>query len=540
MTQLTSLTKRTVLAALLTFAFCQAKADLYINEVSGNDKWIEIYNDGTSSVNISGYTIEKTDEEDVKVSWIIPSGTTIAAGGFLSWARNATNSFTWGISAKKDVTFKLFNIGGTLLNTFEIKEATTTLHSEGLSRTVGRKTDGGSELIVFKTGSRGKSNSTGTAQTPTPEGERKKLFVNEISGNEKWVEIYNAESEIINLSGYYLQKIDEVGEVDNLFFHEGATIKADSLRTWVQLDTWSFTWGISGKKDVAFKIFDPNGTELDYFEVKENLYSEGLFRTVGRKTDGADELVIFKNGGTRGKYNSAGTIQVPTPENERKKIYVNEISGNDKWLEICNAGTEEVDLTGYAIRKIDEFGAVDNWFIPAGTKIAPKGFLYWTQDETIYPAGFDKTTNFTFTWGISAQKDVAFKLFDQNGTELDYFEVREPLYSFGDKKTVGRIPDATGDPKVLLVGTQGATNQNNISVDEVDIENELRANVSNKILYLSDNVTDVSIFSILGITVTSQNNLSGGVINLSALPSGVYLIKLSDGKHQKIQKIRLN
>ena len=541
--QFTLVSKRVALATLLVFTIYQAKAALFVNEINGNDDWIEIYNSGTSAVDISGYTIQKTDELNVKTDFTIPASTSIAAGGFKVWERNAAASFTWGISAKKAVTIKLLDKTGTEISALAITavEAVSTLHSEGLDRTVGRKTDGGSELVIFKSGgTKGASNNTGTAQTPTPENERKKLYVNEISGNDKWIEIYNAEGEEIDLTtGYSVQKINEVGSVDNFFFEGGVKIAAGGYRSWKQLGPASFTWGISGKKDVAFKIFDPNGTELDYFEVRESLYSEGLNRTVGRITDGAAQLVVFKNGGTRNQSNNGCTIQIPTPENERKKIYINEMSGNDKWLEICNAGNEEVDLTGYAITKIDEDGSRDNWFIPEGTKIPAKGFLHWTQAIVIDPL-IDVTTYYTFTWGISARKDVAFKISDENDTELDYFEVRESLYSEGLNQTVGRIPDATG-PLVVIKngGTPGAANNpGSISVEDTGIDNTMNAFVENKTLYLSDNVTSVSIVSILGANTITQTNVSGS-INLSALSAGVYLVKMSNEKQQKVQKISL-
>ena len=543
--QFTHLTKRAALAALLVFTVYQAKADLFVNEISGNDKWIEIYNNSSDPVDLSGYTIQKVDEQGMKTNFTIPASTTIAAGGFKVWEQNAANSFTWGISAKKAITIKLLNKTGIEISALAITEAeaVSTLHSEGLDRTVGREADGESKLVVFKSGgTRGASNNGGTVQIPTPENERKKLYVNEISGNEKWVEIYNAEGEEIDLTtGYSLQKIDEKGSVDNFFFEGGVKIAAGGYRSWKQLGPASFTWGISGKKDVAFKIFDPNGTELDYFEVRENLYSEGLSRTVGRITDGADQLVIFKNGGTRTQSNNGCDIQILTPENERKKIYVNEMSGNDKWLEICNAGNEEVDLTGYAITKIDETGSIDNWFIPEGTKIAAKSFLHWTQAIVVDPL-IDVTTYDTFTWGISAKKDVTFKISDQNGTELDRFEVTMPgMFSEGQSQTVGRIPDATG-PLVVIKngGTPGAMNDPGFisNKTETGIDNTMSAFVENETLYLSDNVTSVSIVSVLGANAITQANVSGSV-DLSALSAGVYLVKMSNEKQQKVQKISL-
>jgi len=540
--------KKVVLATLLVFTVYQAKAALFVNEINGNDNnidWVEIYNNGADPVDLSGYTIEKTDELGMKTPFTIPAGSTIAAGGYKVWERNAASSFTWGISAKKAVTIKLLDKTGKELSALAITEAdvASTLHSEGLDRTVGRETDGAGKLVVFRNGgTKEAANNGGIIQIPTPESERKKLYVNEISGNEKWLEIYNAGDEEIDLTtGYSVQKIDEAGAIDNFFFEGGVKIAAGGYRSWKQLDPASFTWGISGKKDVAFKIFDPNGTMLDYFEVRESLYSEGLSRTVGRETDGAGKLVVFRNGGTKEAANNGGIIQIPTPKSERKKLYVNEISGNEKWIEICNAGNEKVDLTGYAITKIDENGSIDNWFIPDGTEIAAKGFMHWTQAIVVDPL-IDVTTYHSFTWGISAKKDVTFKISDQNGTELNRFEVTMPdMFSEGQNQTVGRIPDATGSLVVIRNGgTPGAENApGSISTEgETGIDNAMSAFVENKTLYLSGNVTSVSIVSVLGANAITQNNVSGS-IDLSTLPAGVYLVKMLNKKQQKVQKINL-
>ena len=529
--------KKLGVLSLLLFLSLQAKAaDLYINEISGNAKWIELYNSGSSQVNLSGYILQKIDELGIQQNWTIPSGTTIPAGGFVSWTQgtNQSTTFTWGISGKKDVAFKLFTPNkAQQLDYFEVRES---LYSEGLQRTVGRRTNGGAELVIFKNGgTKGASNNTGTIQVATPAGERKKLYVNEISGNGKWVEIYNAENAEVDLTDYSIRKIDETGSFDNWFFPSGTKIGAKAFRAWTQdaynLDGSTFTWGISGKKDVAFKIFDNNGTELDYFEVRENLYSEGLSRTVGRETDGAAGLVIFKNEGTKAASNNTGTIQIPTPAGERKKLYVNEINGNENWLEVYNSEGAEVDLTGYSIRKIDETGSIDNWFFPSGTKIAGKGFRFWTQNINCIDGS-------TFTWGISPKKDVAFKIFDANGTELDYFEVRSDLYSEGGTQSVGRKNDGATILIIFAQGTPGASN-GNVSVTKPELDKDISAYADKGVLYLSGNVTSVSVISVLGITVLSQDGLSGGEIGAGHLPSGIYLVRISDGKQIKTQKIVL-
>jgi hypothetical protein len=141
-----------------------------------------------------------------------------------------------------------------------------------------------------------------------------RMYVNEISGNEKWLEIYNEEDATVDLTGYVIQKIDEKNKAEDWPIPAGTTVEAKGFRVWEQggNSQESFTWGISAKKDVAFKIFDNTGAELDYFEVRSDLYSEGDQKTVGRRTDGASELVIFENGGTRGSSNNMQGIGTGT------------------------------------------------------------------------------------------------------------------------------------------------------------------------------------------------------------------------------------
>ena len=375
------------------------------------------------------------------------------------------------------------------------------------------------------------------------------LFVNEINGNDNnidWVEIYNNGADPVDLSGYTIEKTDELGMKTPFTIPAGSTIAAGGYKVWERNAASSFTWGISAKKAVTIKLLDKTGKELSALAITEadvasTLHSEGLDRTVGRETDGAGKLVVFRNGGTKEAANNGGIIQIPTPKSERKKLYVNEISGNEKWIEICNAGNEKVDLTGYAITKIDENGSIDNWFIPDGTEIAAKGFMHWTQAIVVDPL-IDVTTYHSFTWGISAKKDVTFKISDQNGTELNRFEVTMPdMFSEGQNQTVGRIPDATGSLVVIRNGgTPGAENApGSISTEgETGIDNAMSAFVENKTLYLSGNVTSVSIVSVLGANAITQNNVSGS-IDLSTLPAGVYLVKMLNKKQQKVQKINL-
>src|ERR1044071_10495163 len=75
------------------FLFKPVHAQVVINEYSaGNgstvadnfgeyNDWVELYNAGTSSVTLTGYHM--SDKASNPVKYTFPSGTTIAAGGFL-------------------------------------------------------------------------------------------------------------------------------------------------------------------------------------------------------------------------------------------------------------------------------------------------------------------------------------------------------------------------------------------------------------------------------------------------------------------------
>lgn len=379
-----------------------------------------------------------------------------------------------------------------------------------------------------------------------------KLYINEISGNEKWLEVYNDGDTDVDMKGYFIRKINEKGEKDDSFYIiPGNVVPAGGYKSWQRdkncTDGSTFKWGISAKKDVAFTIIDTEGKEVDHFEIKEDLYSEGFNRTVGRETDGADKLVIFTTG-TRNASNSGGTIQVPT-ENP-KKIYINEINGNKinkageddqpKWLEIYNGEKEEVDISNYTIQKIDEKGNIDNWFIPVQTTIAAEGFLVWEQDSLCENGS-------TFTWGISARKNVSFKLFDPNGTMIDYFVVdieaeAARLLSEGEGKTVGREYD--GDEKLVVFPGDGTKNASNgkktipNSTNDVSATTELRAYFNGGIIYVSEDVKAVTLISTTGKTVLQQAPLNSLQIPADHLPSGIYILKMQgENNKSKAQKL---
>ena len=106
---------------------------IILNEVCGlavpDNDWIELYNLSSAEVDISGFTIQKTDElAAISTVCTLLSGTKIAASGYLLIHKTAvapeTNIITAGISNTKIVKLELKNGLGVTLSSFE-KTAST-------------------------------------------------------------------------------------------------------------------------------------------------------------------------------------------------------------------------------------------------------------------------------------------------------------------------------------------------------------------------------------------------------------------------------
>ena len=153
-----------ILAALATCAACNndpvnpkgpnspsdavaaAKGNLVINEVSGNSKFVELYNICDKAVNLEGVTFIKNEEEGSL--WTGVADQVLAAKSYLILYSNKTSlenpdanyTFAGGLSAKKNVKIEIFDAKGESIDAFVRDGATawdTTLPEEtdyGFSR----------------------------------------------------------------------------------------------------------------------------------------------------------------------------------------------------------------------------------------------------------------------------------------------------------------------------------------------------------------------------------------------------------------------
>ena len=117
-------------------------------------------------------------------------------------------------------------------------------------------------------------------------------------------------------------------------------------------------------------------------------------------------------------------VAAPAVAAETPAIVVNEVETAADWIELTNAGTESVDISGFQVRDNDDTHIA---VVPAGTTLAPGAFF--TVDTNVGAEGF----------GLGAADSA--RVFAADGTTLldSYSWTAHPSPSYG------RCPDGTGD-----------------------------------------------------------------------------------------------
>ena len=145
-------------------------------------------------------------------------------------------------------------------------------------------------------------------------------------------------------------------------------------------------------------------------------------------------------------------------------VVLNEVDGQNKFIEIYNPAEQEVSLEGVYVVKYDgekDGGKTTTWTGAAGMTIAAKGFVViesmdlCDEDEDgerdndyVY-----ESDNHIFKGGLSPKKNVKIELYDAEDKLLDTF-VRGTEgkgwnnvkgYPENEECSFSRVPDGTGD-----------------------------------------------------------------------------------------------
>lgn len=279
------------------------------------------------------------------------------------------------------------------------------------------------------------------------------LCINEVcSSGTDWVELYNASEESIDLSGYFLQ--DSKGAEEEYIFPQGMTIAAGEFLA-LEKDT-DFPFGISGDGD-EIVLLDATGAVVDRITVPA--LEDG--QTYARTEDGGETWEVKANG-TKGVSNSSEPV---VPGESDLALYINEVmcnpaDGEFDFVEIYNAGNEEVDLGGFILQ--DEKGESEEYIIPAGTMVGAKSVILFTQAKEGNPDG-----SFGFGLGKGGDKVV---FLDSERRIVD--EIALPEEDMPEGTSYSRVGDG-GATWEIMTPTGGQSNGTAPSLKGVVVLNEV-------------------------------------------------------------------
>ena len=304
-----------------------------------------------------------------------------------------------------------------------------------------------------------------------------KLRLNELNGNDKFIEIYNAGADAINLNGVYIEKdgtqnwlADNTVKIDAggylLLYSEDVLADMPDYP-----EALIFHSGLSAKKNVRIQLFTPAGVSIDDFNLTNIEANDPAYipapASYSRNADGK----WYYADATPGVVNVDGTVALlgleggdtpepPTPEEpDYTNLVLNELNGTDKFIEIYNKGNVDLSLEGMYIMK-DDYLAGATWTADA-TIVAPAhGYvLLYSEDVQIDMPEYPE--NLIFHSGLSSKKTVRITLFMPDGTVRDEFTrgtTGEWGQTISDVKpqSFARTPDS-GDWK-LADATPGEAN----------------------------------------------------------------------------------
>ncbi|MEE0967492.1 MAG: lamin tail domain-containing protein [Bacilli bacterium] len=346
------------------------KSQLVINEVNSSpDDWVEIMNIGNTAIDLSEYEIRDNSDDH---RWRFNSGTQIKAGSLLLVKADTTGLvfddstdtyvegvFDEAIGIGSGDSIRLYDNQGILLDSHSWSEHANVNGDESASW--GRYPDGTGSFVLMP-------------ETPGVQNRwyAPSIVINEVEsngGDTDWVEVYNAGTADVDISGWYLYDNDPTGHINDIIpVAEGTVLKPGEF--YVFDSNTHFTFGL-GKAD-SVTIYNKDGAVVDSYSW--NTHANGVY---ARIPDGTGEFVDFETS-TKGK---ANVVVNPVILNE---IQSNDPNGGCDWIELANPTSEPLDISGLVIKDDDD---LHEYIIPEGTVISANSFLVITDDELGFGLG---------------------------------------------------------------------------------------------------------------------------------------------------------
>lgn len=276
-----------------------------------------------------------------------------------------------------------------------------------------------------------------------------------------WIELYNASSSRISLSGYYLsdnEQRPQKFELPAYTMEPGSYLIIFASGKNKMVDSEIHTNFAISSKGETITLLKPDGTYASRVEVPEAASKDISYGVVLEGAD-AGKFMWFAvptpgaaNSGSHAQ--SIDGLQFDTPllyineymNSNTYTLYDSEGDYND-WVEIYNPGSEEIDLSGMYLT--DDLSEVDKWQIPGDVKIAAGGCLL------IFLSGKDKKTDTELhaSFGLS-KTDEILMLSDKQGHKIDSVALK----NLPDNISAGRNPQDPSVWEFYALPTPGAAN----------------------------------------------------------------------------------
>ncbi|MFW9831504.1 MAG: lamin tail domain-containing protein, partial [Candidatus Thorarchaeota archaeon] len=420
--------------------------------------WIELYNSGTESVDLSGMYL--TDDL-TNPKWQFPAGTIIEPNGFLVvWADNTLYSqsthASFGLNATGEEIGLFANDEETLIDSI-------TFGAQDDDISFGRFPDG-SPSWSFLIPTPGAPNELYEAETSVVPGN---LFINEFMASNNaavldpegyypdWIELYNGGNESIDLSGMYLT--DDLTN-PKWQFPTGTNIAAGGF-----LVVWADSFSNNGSLHASFSL-NASGEAIGLFardgvSAIDSIVFDKQISDVsyGRLPDGSPNWNYLTP--TVGLANNLGEIvNIGAPNNfgvVPEGLFINVIMADNQitiagpdgtypdWIELFNAGNETIDLSGMYLT--DDLTDPTAWRFPNETFIEPESWLLIWADNS------SDTDSLHASFGLNANGEEV-GLFASDGTTL--IDSITFVKQIGDV-SYGRLPDGGESWDYLLRATPG-------------------------------------------------------------------------------------
>ena len=273
----------------------------------------------------------------------------------------------------------------------------------------------------------------GYAQTP----KMNEIYSRGVAGNLDWIEIYNPLATPLDISGYKIYDSGgQAGSKPKKLFPSGTVLPAKGF-TVVITDTADFVGDLSGfglsSGGETVWLEDAGGVLIDSVVFP----ALGTDTSYARVPDGSNFL-------TKSTPLTRGASNVLIKMNE---IYSRGVAGNLDWIEIYNASSSSLDVSGYKIYDSGgQAGSKPKKLLPVGTILPSKGFYVVITDTADFPGDLSG-------FGLSSGGETVWL---ENATGLLIDTVVIP--ALGVDTSYARMPDGSGVFVKLSPTTRGISN----------------------------------------------------------------------------------